>query len=157
MNTTPTSPQSSETEGRSSTETTLETGETADQRMKGPLLLVALTATYVFLQVLALNVYPLEAWTQRILHMAGGLALGAIIYSTTRRGHGPAQGWAQALGVLTLLLTLASGTTFALIDKSTLDVPGMNAFSWALALATLVTIPATWIDRKSTRLNSSHQ
>lgn len=147
MNTTPTSPQSSETEGRSSTETTLETGETADQRMKGPLLLVALTATYVFLQVLALNVYPLEAWTQRILHMAGGLALGAIIYSTTRRGHGPAQGWAQALGVLTLLLTLASGTTFALIDKSTLDVPGMNAFSWALALATLVTIPATWIAR----------
>tara|TARA_R110001583_G_scaffold146678_3_gene298727 strand:- start:4131 stop:6167 length:2037 start_codon:yes stop_codon:yes gene_type:complete len=113
--------------------------------MKGPLLLVAVTAIYVFVQVLALNVYPLDAWTQRIMHMAGGLALGAIIYSATERHHGPLQGGARAIGILTLFLALATGIAFALADKAALDVAGMNPFSWTLALAILITIPATWV------------
>ena len=138
-------PSSSATPGSDERPPTGAPLETADQQMKGPLLLVAVTAIYVFVQVLALNVYPLDAWTQRIMHMAGGLALGAIIYSATERHHGPLQGGARAIGILTLFLALATGIAFALADKAALDVAGMNPFSWTLALAILITIPATWV------------
>lgn len=142
MNMTPSSSSSPASDERLPTGAQL---ETADQQMKGPLPLVAITAIYVLVQVLALNVYPLDAWTQRIMHMAGGLALGAIIYSGTERHQRPLQGGARVIGILTLLLALATGIAFALADKAALDVAGMNPFTWTLALAILITIPATWM------------
>ncbi|MCE8043979.1 TRAP transporter fused permease subunit [Halomonas daqingensis] len=147
MNSIPSSQNPPESGGQSPVEMPPATDEASSNVnvLKGPLLLVALTAVYVLLQILALNFYPLEAWTQRILHMVGGLALGAILYSSTSRGQPHEPGWLKAIGALSLLLAISTSIAFFLIDKAALDVPGMNFFSWAMALSIIVTIPATWV------------
>lgn len=119
--------------------------DTANETLGGPLLLVAASAIYVLLQLLALNLYPMEAWTQRILHMIGGLALGALIFTGGSDQISGRSTLATRVGLLSVLLALAAVAAYLLLDRQVLDQPGMNAFSWALMLATLVTIPATWL------------
>ncbi|KEA62153.1 TRAP-type uncharacterized transport system, fused permease component [Marinobacterium lacunae] len=121
--------------------------DTANETMGGPLLLVAASAIYVLLQLLALNLYPMEAWSQRILHMTGGLALGALIFAggSYRVHQGSKLG--TIAGGAALIIAVAAGAAYVMFERTLMDQPGMNAFSWALTLATLITIPATWLAR----------
>ncbi|WP_229721938.1 TRAP transporter permease [Marinobacterium nitratireducens] len=123
----------------------IDAADTAHETMGGPKLIVAASALYVLLQLLALNLYPMEAWSQRILHMTGGLALGALIFSgASYRVRGGSR-TGTALGAVALLMSVATAASYLLVDRTLLDQPGMNPFSWLLIFTTLTTIPATWL------------
>lgn len=59
---------------------------TSNQRIpvKGTQFLVAaLCVIYTMFHVGVMNLYPLEPWTYRLIHVGGGLALGFILFSST--------------------------------------------------------------------------
>lgn len=46
------------------------------------LIVAALTATYAAFHLFSLNVYPLETWSFRIIHIAGALIIGYMLYAS---------------------------------------------------------------------------
>jgi TRAP transporter 4TM/12TM fusion protein len=60
-----------------------------NQRIHAGSLAYAVTAiaiAYTAFHVLVMNLYPLEPWTYRMLHLCGGLFLGFLIYSSSDLG-----------------------------------------------------------------------
>ncbi|MDP4031806.1 MAG: TRAP transporter fused permease subunit [Pseudorhodobacter sp.] len=58
---------------------------TANQRVPvGPtaLLVIGFCILYTGFHIAVMNLYPLEPWTYRLLHVGGGLALGFLLYSS---------------------------------------------------------------------------
>ncbi|WP_261816012.1 TRAP transporter permease [Vibrio gallicus] len=52
-------------------------------------LFIAVTIIYALFHIICLNIYPLESWTYRILHVTGAVGIGFILYSSkTFSGHG---------------------------------------------------------------------
>jgi hypothetical protein len=45
------------------------------------LFVVALCIAYTMFHVGIMNLYPLETWTYRLIHVGGGLALGFLLFS----------------------------------------------------------------------------
>lgn len=46
-------------------------------------ILVAMCVAYTVFHIGVMNLYPLETWTYRLIHIAGGLVLGFVIYSSS--------------------------------------------------------------------------
>ncbi len=46
-------------------------------------VVTAMAVAYTAFHVLVMNVYPLEPWTYRMLHLCGGLFLGFLVYSSS--------------------------------------------------------------------------
>ncbi|MCZ4262700.1 TRAP transporter fused permease subunit [Limimaricola sp. G21655-S1] len=68
-------------------------------------------AAYAVFHLAVMNLYPLETWTYRLLHLGGGLALGFLLYGAY--GVVPEQAAARRSVGNTLLLALAAaGTLF---------------------------------------------
>lgn len=119
--------------------------DTSTEVMTGPILLVAASAIYVLLQLLSLNLYPMEAWSQRILHMTGGLALGALIYSGASGKVHASTRLITSLGGISLFLSVTAFAAYVFMDRSGFDQPGMNVFTSFLGLAAICTIPVSWL------------
>ena len=47
------------------------------------LVVVVLCIVYTFFHIVVMNFYPLETWTYRLLHIAGGLVLGFLVFSSS--------------------------------------------------------------------------
>ncbi|HEV7373077.1 TRAP transporter permease [Arenibaculum sp.] len=118
---------------------------------------------YTTFHLLVLNVFPLETWTFRILHVAGGLMIGFALVAGktldmrgTIPGPGPAR-LAQPLlgGALGILGAAVAGLMlYALALRYTWGTPQPPAwvFGWIgppLVLATLSGILAGWVLRES--------
>ena len=68
-------------------------------------------AAYAVFHLAVMNLYPLETWTYRLLHLGGGLALGFLLYGAY--GVVPDQAASRRSIGNTILLTLAAaGTLF---------------------------------------------
>ncbi|MGE4373921.1 MAG: TRAP transporter permease [Xanthobacter sp.] len=52
-----------------------------DPKARMGLLLAVLCALYAAFHIFVMNVYPLETWTYRMLHLSGGLIIGFLTYS----------------------------------------------------------------------------
>ncbi len=66
------------------------------------LIVAVLTGTYAAFHLFSLNVYPLETWSFRIVHIAGALVIGFLLYASRDLGEdtGSAPLWVTALSVL---------------------------------------------------------
>ena len=121
-------------------------------------LTAAAVAAYAAFHLISLNLYPIETWTFRILHVAGALALGFWLYAATAWS-GPADearprtaldwaGWAllapAALSLISVWLMsreLAAGAM-----RIAPEVESWR-FGYPLMGATFAAILLSWLDR----------
>jgi TRAP transporter 4TM/12TM fusion protein len=77
-------------------------------------IVMVLCILYSAFHIGVMNLYPLETWTYRLLHVGGGLALGFLLFSgTSLPGTGAAK--APALLQRTYLMVLAPGAVMILM------------------------------------------
>ena len=116
-----------------------------------------LTGGYATFHLFSLNVYPLETWSFRILHIAGALVIGYILYSARDYGDdevgAPAQTWVQGLSLLLLLPALYAlvqsvvfWQTFASGQRLIEPVREIWHFGVPLLVATAGGIILSWVD-----------
>ncbi|MDT0499889.1 MULTISPECIES: TRAP transporter permease [unclassified Halomonas] len=122
------------------------------------LLFGALAIAYSLFHLISLNVYPLETWSFRILHIAGALILGYGLYAGTRfaehdRERSPA--WMRWLSYALLAPALYALVRVAMMYQAMNDgamriAPAIEAwhFGYPLILATVAGILLSWAYRQ---------
>ncbi|MCD8513010.1 MAG: TRAP transporter fused permease subunit [Nitrincola sp.] len=110
---------------------------------------------YTGLHLYALNISPIETWTFRIIHVAGGLAVGFALIAayTLDRQKEPqplnAIQWAAMLPIALAMLFAGAGITYAWISREWMDqMPPawlLPQVAWALAISSSAAIVAGWI------------
>ncbi|MDR5902685.1 TRAP transporter permease [Halomonas icarae] len=122
------------------------------------LLFGALAIAYSLFHLISLNVYPLETWSFRILHIAGALILGYGLYAGTRfaehdRERSPA--WMRWLSYALLAPALYALVRVAMMYQAMNDgamriAPAIEAwhFGYPLILATAAGIGLSWAYRQ---------
>ncbi|SEO22656.1 TRAP transporter, 4TM/12TM fusion protein [Pseudorhodobacter antarcticus] len=83
---------------------------TANQRQPiGHMALIAATLCVLYsgFHIAVMNLYPLEPWTYRLIHVGGGLALAFLLYSSSTYAKTPTE--QQAMANKSYLLLLAPG------------------------------------------------
>lgn len=124
---------------------------TDSEKLEGSLVIAVISAAYVLVQILSLNFYPLDAWTQRIFHLVGGLMIGAFIFSASKKDK--ANPLKMGLAILALLLSMSTVIAYFTLDKALFDVDEMNYFFWLIGIATVsTTVLSWWIEEKSAKL-----
>ncbi|MEO1092777.1 MAG: TRAP transporter fused permease subunit [Pseudomonadota bacterium] len=123
--------------------------------MLGALLFVAAVA-YTTFHLVVLNVAPLETWTYRILHVAGGLAVGFALVASRSFGKPAPLALPAALrrvlgrGSLGLvsLATVAFAAAYVLHSQGIPNPPPWvwQAGSWALTAGAVMAIVGAWAD-----------
>ncbi|WP_299231546.1 TRAP transporter permease [uncultured Halomonas sp.] len=118
------------------------------------LLFGALAIAYSLFHLISLNVYPLETWSFRILHIAGALILGYGLYAGTRfaehdRDRSPAwMRWLSYALLIPALYTLVRVVMmYQAIDAGALRIaPEIEAwhFGYPLMLTTAAAILLSW-------------
>ncbi len=126
------------------------------------LLMAALCVLYTSFHILVMNLYPLEPWVYRLLHVGGGLALGFVLYAARPL---PESGADSALslteraliGVSAVLLVVAGGQLAAmwvtgdLITTGSAATKGLYTFGYPLIGGTVAALAASWIAPKRNR------
>ena len=83
-----------------------------ERQLKGwqKLLLTVLCIGYATFHLMVLNVFPIETWSFRIMHVAGGLAIGYLMVAawTTDGLDGDAT-WIQPIEYVPFLIALGLG------------------------------------------------
>jgi TRAP-type uncharacterized transport system fused permease subunit len=132
---------------------------TANQRVftGGMGLAVAtLCILYTAFHIAVMNLYPLEPWVYRLIHVAGGLALGFLLFASR---HAPLTGGEEPLSPVELALVgagavgilLATGqlalmwATGDLIPTGAPASKHLMTFGYPLAVGTALTLLASWI------------
>ncbi|MCW1934289.1 TRAP transporter permease [Pararhodobacter zhoushanensis] len=119
------------------------------------LLMAALCVLYTSFHIFVMNVYPLEPWVYRLIHVGGGLALGFVLYAA--RGL-PDTGEDASLSVTERALTLGSAVLLAVAggqlaamwimgDLVTTGAPAtkhLYTFGYPLIGGTLLALGASW-------------
>ncbi|MBW4935729.1 TRAP transporter permease [Marinobacter sp. F4206] len=119
------------------------------------LLAIAYSAFHLY----TLNIAPLETWSFRIVHIAGALVLGFILYAGARfvsAEEGPARHrWTTWIGAIALLPALyALYQTFSfyqMVQSGTMRIPAELEtwqFGWPLLAATATGIIMSWFHQR---------
>ncbi|MFW5678748.1 MAG: TRAP transporter permease [Pseudomonadota bacterium] len=132
------------------------TNQRTPRHMVGALI-TGLCIFYTAFHLFALNVAPLETWTFRILHVAGGLVIGYALIAS-RSVAPPLPGIVdpallRPARLLALALALAAVAAFAwawiLREAGGLPNPPPHVWqwgAWALAAGTVLAILVTWVE-----------
>ncbi|AHE99778.1 TRAP transporter permease [Thioalkalivibrio paradoxus] len=113
---------------------------------------------FILFHLIVLNLFPLETWTFRIIHVAGGLFIGfALVASWAPHPEkaGQRRWWLELLPMLaaTVLIAYAIGAlvaAYVLRDWAGVTlIPAwlFQYFGWSLFAATAIAIPAGWVFR----------
>ncbi|WP_127105614.1 TRAP transporter permease [Pararhodobacter zhoushanensis] len=119
------------------------------------LAMAALCVLYTSFHIFVMNVYPLEPWVYRLIHVGGGLALGFVLYAA--RGL-PDTGADASLSVTERALTLGAAVLLAVAggqlaamwimgDLVTTGAPATKhlfTFGYPLIGGTLLALGASW-------------
>ena len=132
---------------------------TGNQRVFGGglgLAIAALCVLYTGFHISVMNLYPLEPWVMRLIHVGGGLALGFMLFSA--RSVSDDQGEAPySLIEKALLLTggaavlLASAQLLLMWSTNDLIPTGapagkhLNTFGYPLFVGTVLVLVASWL------------
>ncbi len=131
-------------------------------------VVVALCIAYTLFHVGIMNLYPLETWTYRLIHVGGGLALGFLLFAAYNLDEGGAAGARTRPVAETGLLGLASlgvlaglgGILWMWADwylTGNVLPPALilDYYGPVLALGTLLAMIAAWVfrDTAPNRLN----
>nr|WP_298250380.1 TRAP transporter permease [uncultured Halomonas sp.] len=122
------------------------------------LLFGALAIAYSLFHLISLNVYPLETWSFRILHIAGALILGYGLYAGARFADHDRQrspGWMRWLSYALLIPALYALVRVVMMQQAMNDgamriAPEIEAwhFGYPLLLATVAGILLSWAYRQ---------
>lgn len=118
-------------------------------------LIATLCVAYSVFHLLVMNVFPIETWAYRLLHVGGGLALGFLLFGAThlnrdtpeKRGLLPwallGMGGAGILyGAIGVVAIWINGT---ILGQALPPVWAMTSFGLPLALGTALTIVHSWL------------
>ncbi|AMC99157.1 MULTISPECIES: TRAP transporter permease [Halomonas] len=117
---------------------------------------VLFTAMHLY----ALNVSPIETWTFRIIHVAGGLAVGFAITAAMTLDRSPEQVRINRLEWFALIPAAAAITyaTFTILYAWYMRETGTPPanwlvvhLSWSLVFATTIALVSSWVWRSSSR------
>jgi TRAP transporter 4TM/12TM fusion protein len=119
-------------------------------------LIAILCILYTGFHIGVMNLYPLETWTYRLIHVTGGLALGFILFSATAFGDGgrtrsrSVVEWLvlAVAGILIILSFLRILTAVATGDLVVTGAPPeqmVSTFGLPLVAGTAIAIVASWI------------
>ncbi len=125
---------------------------------------VVLCILYTAFHIGVMNLYPLETWTYRLIHVSGGLALGFILYSAhllndddtspalprnmLELGLNAVAGVAIAIAFAQILIAIATGDLVATGSPADKMV---NTFGLPLIFGTGLAIVTAWISRDRAR------
>jgi TRAP transporter 4TM/12TM fusion protein len=132
---------------------------TSNQRVFGGplgLTVAALCVLYTGFHIAVMNLYPLEPWTYRLIHVGGGVALGFLLFASRAI---PSQGAAPRLSLpeIVLLIPAAIGVLLAtgqlalmwstndLIPTGAPATKHLLTFGYPLIGGTVLAIIASWI------------
>ncbi len=115
-------------------------------------IVFVLCVLYPALHLIALNLVPLETWTFRILHVAGGLVIGFALVAAGTVGDPAGSSVFRRTGTASLALTLlavaAFGGAFALwwLAGVTAPPPWVFAYgAYALVVGTAAALVTSWL------------
>lgn len=124
----------------------------------------ALAAGYSSFHVISLNVYPLETWTFRIVHITGALTIGYLLFAGAgfqTPSEQAAPSWFKQIGITgiisALLLIPAVYAFYLTFDMRQLMADGAlridaaieaNHYGWPLIGATIGGIVMSWLHRR---------
>jgi TRAP transporter 4TM/12TM fusion protein len=122
------------------------------------LLFGALCVAYTAFHLFVMNVYPVEQWTYRIMHIAGGLVLGFLLTAPRPWQHDTAETsfltrfrleWPIGLLAAALIFGTFALQSYGMMVKSQdarAVLPDMvaNGFGAALLIGVLLTLAASW-------------
>lgn len=118
------------------------------------LLIAALCVIYTAFHIGVMNLYPLETWTYRLLHVGGGLAIGFLLFSSLSFGEtdGPVQknrAMLLAPGAVLVLVALAQAIWFWVSGTGVDQAAAATAFRWTfgvpLVIGTALTLIVAWV------------
>ena len=127
----------------------LDSANTSDERVSAPIWVIAACAGYVFIQLLVLNFYPVDAWIQRILHLLAGLGIGAFIFHSETQA--PASRFRKWLALLSLALSGCALASYLVLDRNLFNASELNLFTGFYLAALICTLVSGW---RSTHSNT---
>lgn len=118
--------------------------------------IAALCILYTLFHLVSMNLYPIETWVYRLSHVAGGLALGFILFSSRMVSDGSANEGYSMMEKLLLwlggaLILLAAGQVAAMLlldDRVVTGSPAgkhLYSFGYPLIAGTVLTLAASWM------------
>jgi TRAP transporter 4TM/12TM fusion protein len=130
------------------------------------LLVAALCVIYTAFHIGVMNLYPLETWTYRLIHVGGGLAIGFLLFSSLSFAEtdGPARknrALLLAPGAVLVLVALAQAIWFWISGPGVDQAAQATAFRWTfgvpLAIGTALTLIVAWVmpDPRRARLDAA--
>ena len=129
------------------------------------LAVAAFCVLYTAFHIGVMNLYPLEPWAYRLIHVAGGLALGFLIHAsrTFSADQTAPEGMGRWLliGPAAALVSLAFGQIWLAVATGDLVATGappakmLATFGWPLAAATALAIVAAWMEKPGSRARLS--
>lgn len=120
----------------------LDSANTSDERVSAPIWVIAACAGYVFIQLLVLNFYPVDAWIQRILHLLAGLGIGAFIFHSETQA--PASRFRKWLALLSLALSGCALASYLVLDRNLFNASELNLFTGFYLAALICTLVSGW-------------
>ncbi|MEC8082256.1 MAG: TRAP transporter permease [Pseudomonadota bacterium] len=127
----------------------LDSANTSDERVSAPIWVIAACAGYVFIQLLVLNFYPVDAWIQRILHLLAGLGIGAFLFHSETQA--PASRFRKWLALLSLALSGCALASYLVLDRNLFNASELNLFTGFYLAALICTLVSGW---RSTHSNT---
>ncbi|WP_209427258.1 TRAP transporter fused permease subunit [Pararhodobacter sp. SW119] len=143
---------------------------TSNQRVfagRAHLAIAAACILYTAFHIVVMNLYPLETWVYRLIHVTGGLMLGFLLYSSVlfpdtephaRRDRAPLEWLVLGAGAALLGVALVS-IVYAIVSGERVRMgvaPDylVTTFGWPLIAGTVITLAASWLfpDRDRGRL-----
>ncbi|SMX26596.1 Sialic acid TRAP transporter permease protein SiaT [Pelagimonas phthalicica] len=128
-------------------------------------VIAILCASYTVFHLAVMNVYPLETWAYRLSHVGGGLALGFLLYSSTRFSDAMSKRSPLSMALLALA---GAGILYGFAGVAAIWINGtilgerlppawaMQSFGLPLALGTGLAILNGWLfpDRNRARFDA---
>ncbi|HET8848926.1 MAG TPA: TRAP transporter fused permease subunit [Marinobacter sp.] len=122
-------------------------------------LITVLTIGYSSFHLISLNIAPIESWSYRIIHVAGALFLGFMLYAGARFVESQDSevrhrwtSWVAGLAMLPALYSLYQAISFhQILDSGArrIDVALETwHFGWPLLAATVIGIILSWIHQR---------
>lgn len=117
------------------------------------LIVAALCVLYTAFHIGVMNLYPLETWTYRLIHVGGGLAIGFLLFSSLNFSEKDgsvlgARNLILAPGAALVLVAFAQVLMFYVTDMGVDQAASATAYRWTfgapLALGTVWVLCVAW-------------
>ena len=112
------------------------------------LIVAALCVAYTAFHIGVMNLYPLETWTYRLIHVGGGLVIGFLLFSSLSFGEEdgplrPGRLMILAPGAALIVVALAQVLLFYISDMGVDQAASATAYRWSFGVP--LTVGTFWV------------